>query len=57
VNDSEWVHLDWALRAWPCTLTFIVTVKRSYVEELDGPAVSVLRRAMAEIKQRWSLDG
>jgi hypothetical protein len=26
---------------------------RIYIEELDGPAVSVLRRAIAEVKQRW----
>jgi hypothetical protein len=24
-------------------------------EELDGPAVSVLRRAIVEVKQRWSV--
>jgi hypothetical protein len=24
-------------------------------EELDGPAVSALRRAIAEVKQRWSV--
>jgi hypothetical protein len=27
------------------------------LEELDGPAVSVLRRAIAEVKQRWSVIG
>jgi hypothetical protein len=27
------------------------------LEELDGPAVSGLRRAIAEIKQRWSVIG
>jgi hypothetical protein len=26
-------------------------------EELDGPAVSALRRAIAEVKQCWPLDG
>jgi hypothetical protein len=26
-------------------------------EELDGRAVSVLRRAFAEAKQRWSVSG
>jgi hypothetical protein len=26
-------------------------------EELDGPAVSALRRAIAEVKQRWSVLG
>jgi hypothetical protein len=26
-------------------------------EELNGPAVSVLRRAIAEVKQRWSVIG
>jgi hypothetical protein len=26
-------------------------------EELDGPAVSTDRRAIAEVKQLWSLDG
>jgi hypothetical protein len=26
-------------------------------EELDGPAVSALRRAIAEVKQRWSVIG
>jgi hypothetical protein len=26
-------------------------------EELDGPAVSALRRAIAEFKQRWSVIG
>jgi hypothetical protein len=25
------------------------------VEEVDGPAVNVLRRAVAEIKQRWAV--
>jgi hypothetical protein len=25
-------------------------------EELDGPVVSALQRAIAEVKQRWSLD-
>jgi hypothetical protein len=28
-----------------------------YNEELDGPAVSALRRAIAEVKQRWSVIG
>jgi hypothetical protein len=27
------------------------------VYELDGPAVSALRRAIAEVKQRWSVIG
>jgi hypothetical protein len=27
----------------------------SIIEELDGPAVSALRRAIAEVKQRWSV--
>jgi hypothetical protein len=27
------------------------------LEELDGPAVSALRRAIAEVKQRWSVIG
>jgi hypothetical protein len=26
-------------------------------EELDGPAVSALRRVIAEVKQRWSVTG
>jgi hypothetical protein len=26
-------------------------------KELDGPAVSALRRAIAEVKQRWSVIG
>jgi hypothetical protein len=26
-------------------------------EELNGPAVSALRRAIAEVKQRWSVIG
>jgi hypothetical protein len=26
-------------------------------EELDGPAVSALRRAIAEVKQHWSVIG
>jgi hypothetical protein len=26
-------------------------------EELDGPAVSALQRAIAEVKQRWSVIG
>jgi hypothetical protein len=26
-------------------------------EELDGPAISALRRAVAEVKQRWSVIG
>jgi hypothetical protein len=26
-------------------------------EELDGPAVSALRRAIVEVKQRWSVIG
>jgi hypothetical protein len=26
-------------------------------EELDGPAISALRRAIAEVKQRWSVSG
>jgi hypothetical protein len=26
-----------------------------YVCELDGPAVSALRRSIAEVKQRWSV--
>jgi hypothetical protein len=26
-------------------------------EELDGPAVSALRRAIAEVKQRWLVIG
>jgi hypothetical protein len=27
------------------------------VEELDGPTVSALRRAIAKVKQRWSVIG
>jgi hypothetical protein len=27
------------------------------LEELDGPAVCALRRAIAEVKQRWSVIG
>jgi hypothetical protein len=27
------------------------------IEELEGPAVSALRREIAEVRQRWSLDG
>jgi hypothetical protein len=27
------------------------------LRELDGPAVSALRRAIAEVKQRWSVIG
>jgi hypothetical protein len=27
------------------------------VEELDGPAVNALRRAIAEVKQLWSVIG
>jgi hypothetical protein len=27
------------------------------IEELDGPAVSALRRAIAEVKQHWSIIG
>jgi hypothetical protein len=27
------------------------------IVELDGPAVSALRRAIAEVKQRWSIIG
>jgi hypothetical protein len=30
---------------------------RIYKEELDGPAVIPLRRAIAEVKQRWSVIG
>jgi hypothetical protein len=26
-------------------------------DELNGPEVSVLRRAIVEVKQRWSVDG
>jgi hypothetical protein len=26
-----------------------------YIEELDGPAVNALRRAITEVKQRWSV--
>jgi hypothetical protein len=28
-----------------------------HFEELDGPAVSALRRAIVEVKQRWSVIG
>jgi hypothetical protein len=28
-----------------------------YFEEPDGPTVSALRRAIAEVKQRWSVIG
>jgi hypothetical protein len=27
------------------------------IEELDGPVISALRRAIAKIKQRWSVIG
>jgi hypothetical protein len=27
------------------------------IEELDGPAVRALQRAIAEVKQRWSVIG
>jgi hypothetical protein len=29
----------------------------AYVHELDGPAVSTLKPAIADIKQRWSVIG
>jgi hypothetical protein len=29
----------------------------AYIEELDGSAVSALRRAIVEVKQRWSVVG
>jgi hypothetical protein len=29
----------------------------AWYEELDGPAVIALRRAIAEVKQRWSVIG
>jgi hypothetical protein len=28
-----------------------------FYEKLDGPLVSVLRHAIAEVKQRWSVIG
>jgi hypothetical protein len=34
-----------------------LTVEMLFIEELDGPAVSALRRAVAEVKQRWSVIG
>jgi hypothetical protein len=30
---------------------------RNTVEELDGPSVSALRRAIAEVQQHWSVIG
>jgi hypothetical protein len=30
---------------------------KQYVENFDGPAVSSIRRAIAEVKQRWSVIG
>jgi hypothetical protein len=32
----------------------VILLKYVYVEQLDGPAVSALQRAIAEVKQRWS---
>jgi hypothetical protein len=29
----------------------------AYTEDIDGPAVSALRRAIAEVKQHWSVIG
>jgi hypothetical protein len=34
-----------------------VSIPTCVKEELDGPAVSALRRAIAEVKQRWSVIG
>jgi hypothetical protein len=42
------------------TLIEIIKVsfnKAKHCEELDGPAASTLRRAITEVKQRWSVIG
>jgi hypothetical protein len=35
----------------------VIIIVIIFIEELDGPAVSALRRAIAEVKQRWSVIG
>jgi hypothetical protein len=34
-----------------------IHIYHQYWEELNGPAVSAFRRAIAEVKQRWSVIG
>jgi hypothetical protein len=36
---------------------YVLTLYKSQNEELDGPAVSALLRAIADVKQRWSAIG
>jgi hypothetical protein len=37
--------------------TIPIIIDMTVYEKLDGPAVSALRRAIAEFKQRWSVIG
>jgi ABC-type phosphate transport system ATPase subunit len=36
-------------------ITIQITLVNGTYEELDGPAISALRRTIAEVKQRWSV--
>jgi ABC-type phosphate transport system ATPase subunit len=38
-------------------ITIQITLVNGTYEELDGPAISALRRTIAEVKQRWSVIG
>jgi hypothetical protein len=39
------------------TCFFLPLFHHSFIEELDGPVVSALRRAIAELEQHWSVNG
>jgi hypothetical protein len=48
--------LSWYNFLYPCRDS-IAVIAASCTSSLDGPAVSALRCAIAEVKQRWSVIG
>jgi hypothetical protein len=48
---------SWQLKWFKVEICLIYKTSSRSSEELDGPAVSALRRANAEVKQRWSVIG
>jgi hypothetical protein len=53
-------EIDWEnVMGLPSVTSAVFLIAESFwlVEELDGPAVSALRRVIAEVKQRWSVIG
>jgi hypothetical protein len=51
------MNSDQTAMGLPPVTAEVFLIAKSLLEELDGPAVSALRRAIVEVKQRWSVTG